>query len=159
MKLVIQTQYAENYGDANKPYWKFKGGETYIVQNLNANQVERIISHGIPTLKALIEYDNPMSREYIVNHEILDDDVVVTEDYETPYILSWENNTWVARHMQQSSGEFRKPILCKVVQYTMAMKGEKIDLTTSYVVEGGQVIDYKDIMTYCDTYIKSLQKA
>ena len=38
-KLVIQTQYKENYAAHNEdyvhgvsePYWKFKGGETFVV--------------------------------------------------------------------------------------------------------------------------------
>ena len=44
MKLVIQTQYKENYGahDWNgegecPQYWKFKGGETYVVPNVDPN--------------------------------------------------------------------------------------------------------------------------
>ncbi len=30
-KILIQTQYQENYGTPNDPYWKFKGGEDYLV--------------------------------------------------------------------------------------------------------------------------------
>jgi hypothetical protein len=29
MKLVIQTQVYENYGEASNPHWKAKGGEDY----------------------------------------------------------------------------------------------------------------------------------
>ena len=32
-KLVITTQYMENYGDKNDPYMKFKGGNTYELPN------------------------------------------------------------------------------------------------------------------------------
>jgi len=32
-KLLIQTQVYENYGDADKPYWKAKGGGDYVVKN------------------------------------------------------------------------------------------------------------------------------
>ena len=32
MKLYITTQYYENYGSADNPYWKAKGGEDYFYQ-------------------------------------------------------------------------------------------------------------------------------
>ena len=32
-KLVIKTQYLENYGTTEKPYMKFKGGNTYVMEN------------------------------------------------------------------------------------------------------------------------------
>ena len=152
MKLVIQTQYTENYGSADKPFWKFKGGDTYIVQNLNADQAQRILRDGIPTLKALIQYKNDMSEVSITDYNIVDDDVVVCEDYETPYILSWENNTWVCRQVQPNDGSFRKPVVSKVTKYTMNMGGDKADLEVSYVVESGSVISYKDINNYIKAY-------
>ena len=156
MKLVIQTQYCENYGDANKPYWKFKGGETYIVQNLNPAQAERILSHGIPTLKALIEYKNDMSEEYITDYRIVEDDTVVCDEWESPVILSWENNTWVARTiMFGDEAALRKPVISKITKWTMNMNGEKADLAVSYEVEGGQVLDYKEIVTYLEKYEKA----
>ena len=152
MKLVIQTQYTENYGSADKPFWKFKGGETYIVQNLNPAQAERILSHGIPTLKALIEYKNSMSEESVIYYRIVEDDTVVCDEWETPNILSWENNTWVCRQVQANDGSFRKPVVSKVTKYTMNMNGDKSDLETSYVVENGSVISYKDINNYIKGY-------
>ena len=152
MKLVIQTQYSENYGSADKPYWKFKGGETYIVENLNPAQAERILSHGIPTLKALIEYKNSMSEESVIYYRIVEDDVVVCDEWEAPNMLSWENNTWVCRQVQANDGSFRKPVVSKVTKYTMNMGGDKADLETSYVVESGSVISYKDINNYIKAY-------
>ena len=152
MKLVIQTQYCENYGSADKPFWKFKGGETYIVENLNPAQAERILSHGIPTLKALIEYKNSMSEESIIYYRIVEDDVVVCDEWEAPNMLSWENNTWVCRQVQPNDGSFRKPVVSKVTKYTMNMGGDKSDLETSYVVESGSIISYKDINNYIKAY-------
>jgi len=152
MKLVIQTQYSENYGSADKPFWKFKGGETYIVANLTPAQAERILSHGIPTLKALIEYKNSMSEESVIYYRIVEDDVVVCDEWETPNMLSWENNTWVCRQVQSNDGSFRKPVVSKVTKYTLNMGGDKADLEVSYVVESGSVIPYKDITNYIKAY-------
>ena len=58
MKLVINTQYKENYSFDNDGYpvegpeahWKFKGGDTYVVEGLTPNQCLSIAEKGIPTL-------------------------------------------------------------------------------------------------------------
>ena len=50
MKLVIETQCKENYAAHNEhyvhgvdtPYWKFKGGSTYIFPNCDPNKAEEI---------------------------------------------------------------------------------------------------------------------
>ena len=62
MKLVIQTQYLENYncdnpGEGND-YWKPKGGSTYVVENVDPRDARIRI---VPEIKKLIEYDDVMS--------------------------------------------------------------------------------------------------
>jgi len=37
-KFYIETRYLENYGDRDKPYWKFKGGDTYAVSGFERIQ-------------------------------------------------------------------------------------------------------------------------
>jgi hypothetical protein len=93
-----------------------------------------------------------MSEVSITDYNIVDDDVVVCEDYETPYILSWENNTWVCRQVQLNDGMFRKPIVSKVSKYTMGMGGEMTDPQVSYVIEDGRLIPYDSIMEICQAY-------
>lgn len=149
MKLVINTQIRENYGDADQPFWKFKGGETYIVPNLTVEQVLKIKDKGIPTLTALIESNNPMFEEYVQNWAFLDDDAVVCEDWESPYILSWENNTWVCRQVQLNDGSFRRPVVSKIIRYTMGMAGERLDFECAYEIEDGRVVPYSEITEIC----------
>ena len=55
MKLVIQTQYKENYGAHDwdgqgecPQYWKFKGGDTFVVQGVDNKDL-------VPTLRGLID--------------------------------------------------------------------------------------------------------
>ena len=46
-KLVIHTQYLENYGDSKDPYMKFKGGTTYVMSNcgeLNENEIATLVA-------------------------------------------------------------------------------------------------------------------
>ena len=54
MKLVIQTQIKENYGahdwdgEGECPQrWKFKGGTTYVVNDLSSKNINRYNKMGI----------------------------------------------------------------------------------------------------------------
>jgi len=86
MKIVVDTQYCENYGDTKSPYWKFKGGDTYIVATLSAQECALIAQSGKmeefvqDRIKAKnICHSNPMSKEYVLNWSIEED------DYELPF--------------------------------------------------------------------------
>ncbi len=96
MKIVITTQIRENYGTAEQPYWKMKGGEVFVVPDLTPANVLTIKERGIPTLKALVETRNEMFEEYVVDFSILDNDVVVCDPWETPFELRWIGGRWVA---------------------------------------------------------------
>ena len=70
-KLMITTQYRENYGSPEEPYWKFKGGSEYFVPNVNeCDMIDVIVDRARPQ----VEYSNPMSEEYILGYEIVADD-------------------------------------------------------------------------------------
>ena len=150
MKIVIQTQVRENYGDANKPYWKFKGGETYIVPNLSVEQTLKIKDKGIPTLMALIESNSDMFEEYVQNWAILDDDLVVTDPWETPYNLYWEQGRWVARRIVKNGeyGYMRAEVASKVEKYDMLMAGGRESYEAIYTMRNGDVVDSKDVNEY-----------
>lgn len=74
-KLLIQTQVYENYGDADKPYWKAKGGSDYVVKKINVNKVTETVMG----LRSQIECNNDYLRETIINFE------VVANDYLTEF--------------------------------------------------------------------------
>ena len=74
-KLVIQTQYMENYDVdevTEEGYWKFKGGHDYFIDNVDVNNVQSVAAEITP----LIEYDNSMSREYVLEWTVESDDWV-----------------------------------------------------------------------------------
>ena len=70
-KLLIQTQVYENYGDADKPYWKAKGGSDYVVKNFRKFNK---ITETVMALRGQIEQDNEFYREHIINFEVVADD-------------------------------------------------------------------------------------
>lgn len=61
--VVISTQYLENYGTPDEPYWKFKGGSDHkilnVPSNLSAYQV-------LEQVRDQIEYKETYSEEYII---------------------------------------------------------------------------------------------
>jgi hypothetical protein len=71
MMIVIETQYLENYGSAEKPYWKFKGGSCYKITGvpLNIDYYEVV-----QMVKDEVEYKNDFSEQYILNWTVESDD-------------------------------------------------------------------------------------
>ena len=141
MKLVIYTQYTENYGDSDQPYWKNKGGSTYVVENLTQPQVNKVQEHGLPTLTALIEYANKFSTEYIIGHHVVPDSVSICEEWESPIKLAWVNSRWTASRVTEND-EFsflRKEIARKIETWDMMMNGERENYDCTYVMCDGRV--------------------
>lgn len=69
--LVIRTQYCENYGTAQEPYWKNKGGQDYKVLNVPLNtDYEQIVSLALDE----VTMDNEFQQEYIIDWSIESDD-------------------------------------------------------------------------------------
>ena len=104
MKLIINTQYCENYAAHNEDFvpgksedaWKYKGGCTYVVEDITGPQALRIESDGIPTLTSLLEYHNPASKEYVIDFYVAENSTPVCESWETPTILKYADNKWSA---------------------------------------------------------------
>lgn len=69
-KLLIETQVMENYGDEENAYWKCKGGSSYVVLNVNINNVKAIVE----SVKDQCECSNPFFTEHILGWEIVADD-------------------------------------------------------------------------------------
>ncbi len=83
MKLLINTQFMENYGAHDwdgvgecPQYWKFKGGEDYFFR-MGTDDYD--IPKLVEGLRSKIEWDEDYSRQYIVGYE------VVADDYLTEY--------------------------------------------------------------------------
>ena len=150
MKVVITTQIRENYGSADQPYWKFKGGDVYVVPNLSVAQTLKVKESGIPTLTALIETRNEGFEEYVVDWSILDDDAVVCEPWETPFNLFWEQGRWTARRTTENDeyGFMRQEVLRKVEEYDMLMQGGRENYTATYVMRNGDIVNSKDMEAY-----------
>lgn len=147
MKLVIDTQIAENYaahnGFTGEFRWKYKGGNTYVVDGITAAQKTRIESEGTPTLAALIEDNGDSYREYIISARVVADDAPEGEEWETPFRLSYVDGKWVATRTIDNQGEYggamRREIKFKTETYVMGSAGEREEYDASYVLLNGRV--------------------
>ena len=91
MKLVIQTQFRENYGAHDwdgkgqcPQYWKNKGGSTYIVE---VSLQEAQDAGFYAAVGRCIAHRSDYSEEYII-HETLVDEV---DFVESDHVESWES--------------------------------------------------------------------
>ena len=79
MNIHIHTQYCENYGDVSSPYWKFKGGNTYVITGfalpLN-DQIGRSAQTIVDAVRPTIESKNDYFEEYILDWEFADEDTL-----------------------------------------------------------------------------------
>jgi len=78
MRFCITTQYRENYGTADEPYWKCKGGEDYIIDVPGFNyDHEMAFKKGqmiVDELYSKIEYNETFSQETIIGWGFVPDD-------------------------------------------------------------------------------------
>jgi len=74
MKILITTQYRENYGTPAEPYWKFKGGEDYFI--LGVDPVKSAPGVLVEQVRGQIEHSGEMSEEYILDWELVADDAL-----------------------------------------------------------------------------------
>ncbi len=147
-KLVIQTQYKENYafpewdGKGDCPeYWKFKGGNTYVVNNFSNNFMD--CQDVVAKLTKLIAYKNEASEEYILDWEIVDQSKKVCEDWESPIEILPIGDSFVATRNTNNRGEYgymRTEILELQESWAMLPNKEREDYTALYIMEDGEEV-------------------
>jgi len=76
-KLVILTQVYENYGSAEKPHWKAKGGLNYVVPNFTQfNSAQAVVD----SCRDQCEIDDEFYNEYIVDWYVVEDDYLTQDE-------------------------------------------------------------------------------
>jgi hypothetical protein len=112
LNLIIQTQYKENYAAHNEdyehgvsePYWKFKGGSSYLITDIDFINTEYL--EGLVEETAFIHsYENPASMEYVLDWELIDEENLSDhiEEWETPYLLEKnEKGQWTSKRVTEN---------------------------------------------------------
>ena len=160
MKIVINTQYRENYAahdegyehGVDTPHWKFKGGSTYVVPFFkDFNNATNVIKE----LDGLITYGNPGSEEYIIDWEIVEDNAKVCESWETVTKIFIDdpkpgvvNPHVTALKVSNNRGEYgwmRKEILEHVEAWTMLPESERSDYKGTYLMNDGDIVTHSEL--------------
>lgn len=74
MMMVLRTQYQENYGTADDPYWKNKGGQEFKVKNIPTNLTEEELLEVVDSLLPQVQYYNDYQVQYLLNWTLESDD-------------------------------------------------------------------------------------
>jgi len=152
-KLVIQTQYMENYaawdwdGQGECPQgWKFKGGSTYVLPNCGDVDADAVVA----TIESHITTDNNHTREYITSYEVVDFNAKVCEDWETvtEFSLMGETPTFMRVTDNREDGWMRREILEKIETWTMG-EGycDRENYSVEYLMEDGDFCHSNDELT------------
>jgi hypothetical protein len=137
LNLIIQTQYKENYAAHNEdyehgvsePYWKFKGGSSYLIADIDFINTEYL--EGLVEETAFIHsYENPASMEYVLDWELIDEENLSDhiEEWETPYLLEKnEKGQWTSKRVTENGdyGYMREGILSRVQVWTYESSGTR----------------------------------
>jgi len=165
MKIVIQTQYKENYawnedgtlGTGADAYWKFKGGDTYIVNDVTADQAQ--LSTFWDKLEAMVTYSNDASMEYILDMEVVDEADFKLEDHIQP----WETPTYLnmrpsgdlafAKRVYKNDPEYgymRSEIAEKVETWTALPRCEREDYFCQFKMEDGALLSSEQLQSFLE---------
>jgi len=145
-KLVIHTQHKENYGAHDwdgkgecPQYWKFKGGNTYVVRDLSSAHINKIADQGIPTLTKLIESKSEAWEEYILGWEIVDNSAKECDDWESVIEFQWSIDRWTCLRVTNNDeyGYMRREILAKSEQWIPLEGGDRSDYKCQYKTAKG----------------------
>ena len=152
-KLVITTQYLENYGSRSNPYMKFKGGNTYVYKTsneLDQNQIATIVAQFKPSLMDL-ESSNGGCEEFILSAKVVPLSEKVCEDWESEIEFSFDTSTlyptinFITIVDDREDGWMRKEILEKTETWSFVPgqgNGSRAYYKAEFLMEDGDsVID------------------
>jgi len=83
LNIHVHTQYCENYGDSQNPFWKFKGGSTYVLTGFNhplSDGIGAAAQSAVNSVRPQIECDNDACREYIIDWEFAPVDALTQDE-------------------------------------------------------------------------------
>ena len=159
MKIVIQTQYRENYAAHNEdyvhgvsePYWKFKGGDTYVVSCSLADAQDSFFRQAAMDA---VTFSNEAAEEYVLDYNILDDaDFSIKDhiqDWETPTNLWFDGENFCATKITHNDefGYMRSEIKGKTESWIITKENNRSKYECSFIVESGDELSSSELKTY-----------
>ena len=151
-KLVIHTQYRENYAAHNdgynhgvdQPHWKFKGGTTYVFPNFqDFNNVNDIVAR----VTDMITFSHEAAEEYVLNWSIVPQSEKICEDWDTPIVLSFYNDDIIAIKItdNREGGWMRDEILELTETWTLSPENERHNYKGEYLMNDGEFVAHEGL--------------
>ena len=150
MKLVINTQYLENYNTTGEgePHWKPKGGYTYVVENVKHRDA---ITRIAPKIIEFVAYNNGGSQEYVTNVDVVEDDTEVCEEWRTLTKFVETNTRWLCK--ATTPIDWVKGIVAKEETWIPEPNSERLENSWSeiYKLDTGEWVTNEDATKYRDS--------
>jgi hypothetical protein len=158
MKIVIQTQHRENYGSHDwdgegecPQYWKFKGGNTYVVHGVTIEQ--NLSAEWWKSLESAIESSSEYFEEYIISSDIVDevdyDESKVCADWESPVHLVYMNGVWAAKRITTPDFPTNWGELALKRETWVQHGSERMDYLCVYERKDGVICDWQGEPLVC----------
>lgn len=158
-KLVIQTQYQENYAahdedyvhGVDAPHWKFKGGSTYVLPNCGDADVDAVVE----AVAEYITWSNEASKEYITSAYVADWSDKVCESWETvtEFSLLSDEPTFMKVTDNRQDGYMRSEILEKIETWVGCLETDsgRKDYKVEFLMEDGDfAVGMEELKTWFD---------
>jgi len=159
MKLVIQTQYRENYAAHNEDYvhgvsesyWKFKGGDTFVVSCSLADAQDPDFRQAAFDA---VSYSNEASEEYVLDYNFIDDAEFKISDHvqewETPTNLWFDGEHFCADKITHNDefGHMRSEIKGKIESWIITAEDSRAFYQSSFTMEDGSELSYSELGSY-----------
>lgn len=141
VKLVLNTQYSENYGSHDwdgtgecPQHWKPKGGSTYVVTD------ESLLSspESLNEIRGMIEHSDEYSSVFVRGESTVTADATVCEDWETlNEIYRAEDDTYRVKSVtdNRGHGSMRQQIAVKTTDRPLSGDG---DFSVEYELTNGR---------------------
>lgn len=152
MKIVVQTQYRENYGahdwagEGECPqYWKGKGGYTYVVHGVSQEQARS--KEFWTALADAIEYSSDSTQEFILSDNLVDDvdydESKVCAEWESPTNLVYAQGEFLATRYTPAGKWWDQGITAKLEQWRQ-VSGRRDDYVLMYELGDGRTLTYSE---------------
>ena len=81
VQIRISAQVQENYSDNNTPYWKMKGGQEFIIDNVDSDVAMYTTSNKMDSViqNILDEYSNSHTRYTLIEWEVIFSSPIVVD--------------------------------------------------------------------------------
>ncbi len=160
MKLIVTTQYRENYGDEMNPYWKEKFGSTYVFKNIELDENAKVV--GIEDMESKCEFSNPMAVESVlVWYVASDDEALDVEDYELPSVIYYElvDGEWTGYKINDTriaDSFLREGIVTMEEFWVENADGSRKNYRQKFTMDDGSILNSQDELSdwYSVVYTK-----